>query len=176
MAQEDADVDERLMGDALPALTLESTAEPADLRELAADLLVLFLYPHATGLPEGPVPDWGLIPGARGCTAQSCSFRDHHDRLIGCGAQVAGLSVQTVNEQRAFATRMALRYPLISDPTLQLAAALGLPTFTAAGRTFYSRLTLIAREGRIVKVFYPVPAPERNAVDVAVWLEGTDGG
>jgi len=175
MPEEDADIAERLLRAELPALTLESTAEPADLRELAADLLVLFLYPHATGLPEAPVPDWDLIPGARGCTAQSCSFRDHHDRLIQLGAQVAGLSVQTVHEQRAFATRVALHYPLISDPTLQLAAALRLPTFTAAGRTFYRRLTLIARQGRIVKVFYPVPAPERNAADVAVWLEGTDG-
>lgn len=176
MPELDADVAERLLGAELPALTFESTTGPADLRELAGDLLVLFLYPHATGQPEPPVPDWDRIPGARGCTAQSCSFRDHHDRLIELGAQVAGLSVQTVDDQRAFATRVGLHYPLISDPTRQLAAALGLPTFTAWGRTFYRRLTLIAQGGRIEKVFYPVPAPERNAADVAAWLEGAGDG
>jgi peroxiredoxin len=161
---------ERVLGAALPALTLESTAGRVDLAELASDLLVLFVYPHATGLPDAPVPDWNLIPGARGCTAQACGFRDHHDRLGDLGAALAGLSAQTVVEQRAFAARVDLHYPLISDPTRQLAAVLGLPTFTAGGQTFYKRLTLIARNGRVVKVFCPVLDPERNAADVAAWL------
>jgi peroxiredoxin len=167
---------ERLVGAALPALTLESTAGRVDLAVLAADLLVLFVYPHATGLPDAPVPGWDLIPGARGCTAEACGFRDHHDRLRDLGAEVAGLSVQSVDEQRAFAARVGIHYPLISDPTRQLAAALGLPTFTAGSQTFYRRLTLIARGGRVVKVFCPVLEPERNAADVASWLESGDGG
>lgn len=92
---------ERLLGESLPALTLESTAGGVDLAELAADLLVLFVYPHATGLPDAPIPGWDLIPGARGCTAEACGFRDYHDGLRDLGATLAGLSVQTVVEQRA---------------------------------------------------------------------------
>jgi peroxiredoxin len=162
---------QHLVGAALPALSLESTAGRVVLAELAADLLVLFVYPHATGLPGAPVPGWDLIPGARGCTAQSCAFRDQHDRLAGLGATLAGLSVQEVDQQREFAYRVGLRFPLISDPGRQLAATLGLPTFTAKDRTFYKRLALIAGGGRILKVFYPVIQPERNAADVADWLE-----
>jgi len=160
-----------LLGATVPALTLESTAGRVDLAELAADLLILFVYPHATGLPDAPVPGWDLIPGARGCTVQACGFRDQHNRLRELEAVLAGLSVQTVEEQRAFAARVDLHYPLISDPTRQLAAALGLPTFTAGGQTFYGRLTFIARSGRVVKVFFPVLEPERNAADVAAWLD-----
>ena len=162
---------DHLLGAALPALTLESTTGPVDLAELGAHLLVLFVYPHATGLPEAPVPGWELIPGARGCTAQSCAFRDQHDRLTDLGAALAGLSVQTAEEQRQFAARVGLRYPLLSDPARRLAAPLALPTFTAGGRAFYRRLTLIARGQSVVKVFYPVCEPERNAADVVAWLE-----
>jgi peroxiredoxin len=161
-----------LIGTALPPLRLESTAGRVVLDGLAAGRLVLFIYPHATGLPDAPVPGWELIPGALGCTAQSCGFRDEHQALTGLGARLAGLSVQTVDEQRQFGARVGLRYPLISDPQRKLAAALGLPTFTTAGKTFYKRLTLIAAQGRVVKVFYPVLAPGRNAADVREWLEG----
>jgi peroxiredoxin len=98
--------------------------------------------------------------------------RRERDRIGALGATVAGLSVQTVDEQRRFAARVGLRFRLISDPELQLAATLGLPTFTAGERTFYRRLTLVAREGSVVKLFYPVPSPERNAADVLRWLRG----
>jgi peroxiredoxin len=162
---------DHLVGAAVPALRLDSTAGQVDLAELAADLLVLFIYPHATGLPDAPVPGWDQIPGARGCTSQSCAFRDEHDRLGELGAALAGLSVQTVEEQRSFAERIGVRYRLISDPDRQLAEVLTLPTFTVAERTFYKRLTLIAKEARIVKVFYPVDVPERNATDVIDWLQ-----
>lgn len=175
-AVEDDRTAERLVGAVVPALTLASTVGRVQLAQLAADLLVLFVYPHATGLPEPPVRGWDLIPGARGCTAQACGFRDHYEVLRDLGANLAGLSVQTVEEQRAFAGRVGLDYPLISDPRCQLAAALGLPTFTAGGRTFYGRLTLIGRAGRIAKVFGPVLKPERNAADVAEWLESANGG
>jgi peroxiredoxin len=153
----------------VPALALESTSSPVGLAELGATQLVLFVYPHATGLPDAPVPGWDLITGARGCTAQSCSFRDHHDGSPSSAQRLAGLGVQTINEQRQFAARVGLHYPLLSDPDCQLAAALGLPTFTASGRTFYERLTLIASKGRIV--LHPVAAPERKASDVVGWLE-----
>ena len=167
----DGRVGERLVGAAVPALTLNSTEGPVDLAELAADLLVLFVYPHATGLPDSPVPGWDLIPGARGCTAQACGFRDHHERLGRVGAEVAGLSVQTVEEQRAFASRLGIHYRLLSDPTRQSARVLGLPTFTADDQIFYRRLTIIGRNGRIVRVFSPVLEPEANAKEVVAWLE-----
>ena len=160
-----------LVGRELPRLELDSTECRVELRELAATRLVLFVYPHATGLPEPPVPGWDLIPGARGCTAQSCGFRDQHARLRELGAEVAGLSVQTVAEQRRFAARVGLPYRLISDPQLKLAAALGLPTFAAGGRTFYRRLALVAEGGSIVQVFDPVTAPADNAARVVGWLE-----
>jgi peroxiredoxin len=168
---EERGIDEALAGRPLPDLTLDSTPGPVRLRELGRGRLVLFVYPHATGLPDAPAPDWDLIPGARGCTAQSCAFRDEHARLTALGATVAGLSVQTVNEQRAFAARVGLPYRLVSDPELRLAAALALPRFEAGGRMFYERLTLLAEEARIVHVFHPVRDPERNATAVAAWLE-----
>lgn len=81
---------EHLVGAEVPPLTLESTAGRVNLADLAESLLVLFVYPHATGLPDAPVSTWDLIPGARGCTAQACGFRDHHGRLQELGAEVAG--------------------------------------------------------------------------------------
>lgn len=167
----DGGASERLVGAALPALTLESTGGPINLAEVGVGLLVLFVYPHATGLPDAPVSGWDLIPGARGCTAEACGFRDQYERLRDLGGEVAGLSIQTVEEQRAFAARVGLRYRLISDPSRQLASALGLPTFTADGQTFYRRLTLIGRGGRVIKVFSPILEPERNAEGVVAWLE-----
>jgi peroxiredoxin len=163
---------DHLVGATVPSLALESTAGPVDLDDYASELLVLFVYSHATGLPGAPVRGWDQIPGAHGCTEQSCSFRDRHDRLEQLGARVAGLSAQTVDEQREFAGRVGLRFPLLSDPDRRLAAALGLPTFTAEGRTFYRRLALIARRGLVIKVFFPVAEPERNAADIVNWLEG----
>ena len=160
-----------LVGPPLPRLTLDSTIGRVALHELASVRLVLFVYPHATGLPDAPVPGWERIPGAVGCTAQSCAFRDRHERFAEHGAALAGLSVQTAREQADFAARVKLAFPLLSDPELRLAGALGLPTFSAGGRTFYERLTLVAEEGHIVKVFHPVLPPERNPADVLAWLE-----
>jgi peroxiredoxin len=154
----------------IPALHLDSTAGPVNLADLAAGRLVLFIYPHATGLPDAPVPGWELIPGAVGCTAESCAFQDRHDRLSELGASLAGMSVQTVAEQREFASRVGLRYRLISDPRHQLAEALDLPRFTAGGRTFYRRLTIIVRRGRIEKTFYPITRPADHAEHVIRWL------
>jgi peroxiredoxin len=162
---------EQFVGRELPRLELATTRGPIDLRELGATRLVLFLYPHGTGLARPPVPDWDLIPGARGCTAQSCGFRDEYARLRELGTEVAGLSVQPVVEQGQFAARLGLPYRLISDPRLELAAVLGLPTFTAGGRTFYRRLALVVEGGVIVKVLDPVDAPECYAAEVVGWLE-----
>jgi peroxiredoxin len=162
---------DHLPGQAVPALTLPSTAgEPVDLAAAAGDTLVLFCYPM-TGRPgEDPPPGWDEIPGARGCTPQACAFRDHHDELAGLGARALGLSAQSQEEQLEAAGRLGLPYPLLSDPDLALAAAMGLPTFEAAGRRLYRRLTLVARAGRVAHVVYPVFPPDRNAAEVAAWL------
>jgi peroxiredoxin len=163
---------DHLEGAAVPALALPSTAgEEIDLSRAAAGTLVLYLYPR-TGRPGEPLPQgWDDIPGARGCTPQSCAFRDRFADLESLGADVLGLSAQTLADQVEFADRVGLPYPILSDPELELAAALRLPTFEVAGMRLYRRLTMVARDGRIEKVFYPVFPPDRNAADVVAWLE-----
>lgn len=164
---------DHLEGRAVPALALPSTSGgQVDLSEAAAEgTLVLYLYPR-TGRPGEALPEgWDDIPGARGCTPQSCAFRDHFSELDSLGADVLGLSAQLLADQIEFAERVGLPYPILSDPELALADALRLPTFGVAGMRLYRRLTLVAREGRIDKVFYPVFPPDRNAADVVAWLE-----
>jgi peroxiredoxin len=135
-------------------------------------LLVAFVYPR-TGTPGKPLPPgWDDIPGARGCTPQSCAFRDHHGALAALGATVVGISAMDAGEQAAFAEREQLPYELINDSSLRLRDALRLPTFETDGMTLYKRLTLVARDGRIEKVFYPVVPPDRNAAEVEAWLLG----
>jgi peroxiredoxin len=162
---------------AIPALALPSTSGgDVDLAAAARDLLVLYLYPR-TGRPGEPLPDgWDDIPGARGCTPQSCAFRDHYAELQSHGAAVLGLSAQPLTNQIEFAERVGLPYPVLSDPKLRLAEALALPTFEVAGMRLYRRLTLIARAGRIERTFYPVFPPDRNAADVVAWLGGSASG
>lgn len=132
--------------------------------------MVVYCYPR-TGKPdEDPPPGWNEIPGARGCTPQACAFRDHYRELEALGAQVFGLSAQSSEDQREAAGRLHLPYELLSDEELAFAAALRLPTFEAAGMRLIRRLTLIAREGVVEKVFYPVFPPDGNAGEVVEWL------
>jgi len=108
---------------------------------------------------------------ARGCTPQSCAFRDLHGELSALGVRVAGLSAQSLEDQEEFAERNHMPFPVISDPDLRLGSALELPTFEISGLTLYKRLTLVAEDARIVKVFYPVFPPDANAGDVLRWLQ-----
>ena len=141
-----------------------------DLAEAADGLLVVYVYPR-TGTPGEPSPEgWDQIPGARGCTPQSCAFRDHAADLAAEGAAVIGISAQSMEEQRGLAEREHIPYPLLSDPSLLLAGAMGLPTFEAAAMTLYKRLTFIAERRRIEHVIYPVFPPDRNAADVLAFL------
>jgi peroxiredoxin len=167
---------DHLEGEAIPRLSLPSTAgEAIEVAAAARDTLVLYCYPR-TGRPGEPLPvGWDEIPGARGCTPQSCAFRDHYAELERLGANVLGLSAQPLADQVEFAERVGLPYPILSDPGLELARTLRLPTFEVAGMRLYRRLTLIARAGTIVKVFYPVFPPDRNAGDVVAWLSGAPG-
>jgi peroxiredoxin len=163
---EDDGAADHLPGMAVPALRLDEV----DLAEAARGTLVAFVYPR-TGTPGELSPEgWDDIPGARGCTPQSCAFRDLHGELSALGAEVVGISAMDPSEQAAFAERERIPYPLLNDRELRLADALGLPTFEAAGMRLYKRLTLVARAGEIVKVFYPVFPPDRNAAEVAAWL------
>jgi peroxiredoxin len=131
---------------------------------------VVYCYP-LTGSPDQDLPArWDDIPGARGCTPQSCAFRDHHAELGELGARVFGLSTQDTSYQREAAERLALPFSLLSDEKLEFARALGLPTFEAEGMTLIKRLTLVAENGEIVRVFYPVFPPGRNAEEVVGWL------
>jgi peroxiredoxin len=150
----------------LPGMRLDGT----QLAELAGGTLVAFVYPR-TGTPGQPSPSgWDEIPGARGCTPQSCGFRDLHAEFEQLGAEVVGISAMDPAEQSAFAERERIPYPLLNDRELSLADSLGLPTFEVAGMRLYKRLTFVARAGEIVKAFYPVFPPDQNAADVAAWL------
>lgn len=170
---EDDGAADHLPDAAVPSIVLAATVgEPVDLAAAAAGegALVVYVYPQ-TGVPGRPLPaGWDRIPGARGCTPQSCAFRDSVRELASLGATVFGLSAQSLDEQRDFAEREHLPYPLLNDSDLQLAVEFGLPTFDATGTRCYRRLTFIARRGRIVKVFYPVFPPQDNAADVIAWL------
>jgi peroxiredoxin len=157
---------DHLRGAEVPSLVLDSSRGPIDLAELAAGRAVVYVYPR-TGRPDRPVPEgWNAIPGARGCTPQSCSFRDHAGELGELGARVAGLSAQPLVEQIEFAEREQMPFPIIADPERRLGLALDLPTFEFAGATLYKRVTLVLEAGRIARVFYPVFPPDRNAEDV----------
>ena len=134
--------------------------------------MVVFAYPR-TGEPGKPslVDDWDMIPGARGCTPQTCAFRDLHKVLIEAGAaRVFGLSTQDTAYQLEAAKRLHLPFPLLSDAKLALTRALRLPTMDVAGLTLIKRLALIIDDGSIAKVFYPVFPPDKNAAEVHAWL------
>lgn len=160
----------------VPELALASTQSgDADLADLARARLVAYVYPR-TGVPGQPLPaGWDDIPGARGCTPQSCAYRDSLAEFERLGATVVGVSAQTAVEQREFAAREHIPFPLLSDPDLRLAAALRLPTFEVESMTLYKRLTFVAEAGRIVKAFHPVFPPDRNAAEVLAWLAARDG-
>jgi peroxiredoxin len=134
--------------------------------------LVLFVYPKAGRPGIDPPPEWDAVPGARGCTPQSCAFRDHHAELVALGATVVGLSTQPTEEQKQFAADNHLPFTLVSDAELRFAESLDLPTFVFDEITLLKRITLIADDGVITKVFYPVFPPDRNPTDVIDWMRG----
>ena len=161
-----------LLGAKMPDIALAATdGTQASLARLPGRVVV-FAYPR-TGEPDKPslVDNWDMIPGARGCTPQSCAFRDLHKVLIEAGAaRVLGLSSQDTAYQREAATRLHLPFPLLSDAKLALTQALRLPTMEVAGLRLIKRLALVIDDGVVVQVFYPVFPPDRNAEDVHAWL------
>jgi peroxiredoxin len=161
-----------LTGMRLPSIALRATDwTDVNLSSLGGRTVV-YSYPR-TGRPGVLNPEgWDLIPGARGCTPQTCAFRDHFDELKALGAaHLFGLSNQDTAYQREAAVRLRLPFPILSDEHFELASAIGLPTFEIQGMTLLKRLTLVIRDGIIEHVFYPVFPPDRNAGDVLAWLK-----
>ncbi|HEV8639314.1 MAG TPA: peroxiredoxin [Chloroflexota bacterium] len=173
-APQDDGATKHLPGAKLPSVPLAATdGSTVDLSTLRGRTVV-YAYPR-TGRPGIANPDgWDMIPGARGCTPQSCAFRDHFARLKGLGIDhLFGLSTQDTAYQQEVAERLRLPFALLSDEHLELARALKLPTFEAGGTTLLKRFTLIVGNGTIEHVFYPVFPPDRNASDVVAWLSAT---
>jgi peroxiredoxin len=161
-----------LLGMRIPAISLPATDSSAVNLALLKGRAVVYTYPR-TGRPGIPNPEgWDLIPGARGCTPQTCAFRDHFTELKNAGADhVYGLSTQSPAYQREMAERLHLPFAILSDDHLNLTKAMRLPTFEASGMTLLKRLTLVIQNGLVVHVFYPVFPPDRNAGEVLAWLK-----
>ncbi|MEM8877954.1 MAG: peroxiredoxin [Pseudomonadota bacterium] len=172
-APEDDGAAQHLPGTRLPDMDLPATdGRMVDLSALAGRT-VLYIYPM-TGQPGTALPDgWDEIPGARGCTPQSCAFRDHFGELKAAGAtHVFGLSTQETGYQQEAADRLHLPFLLLSDARHDLGEALAIPEFSADGMRLYKRMALIIDDGVITHCFYPVFPPDRNAGDVLEWLTG----
>lgn len=166
---------DHLLGARMASASLEATdGGRVDLSAIRGRVVV-YAYPR-TGRPGVDNPEgWDMIPGARGCTPQSCSFRDHFAELKALGVDhLFGLSTQDSDYQREAAERLHLPFAILSDERLTLARAMALPTFVADGMTLLKRLTLVIQDGVVERVFYPVFPPDRNARDVIEWLsQGT---
>lgn len=175
-APEDDGAAAHLTGAKVPDISFAATDGSAVSLALLPGRTVVYVYP-LTGRPGAALPDgWDEIPGARGCTPQSCAFRDHYGALLASGAdRVFGLSTQDTDYQREAADRLHLPYPLLSDAALRLTTALRLPVMLISGNTLLKRMALIIDDGVIVRAFYPVFPPDRNAADVLEWLRALRG-
>lgn len=171
-APEDDGAADHLPGMRLPSLELKATDGAGVDLSAQPGLMVIYVFPR-TGRPGQPLPTgWDHIPGARGCTPQSCAFRDHYGELAGQGVSALyGLSTQDTAYQREARDRLHLPFELLSDENLDFAKALRLPLFEVDGMTLIRRMTLIVQDGRIEHVFYPVFPPDRNAEEVLAWLK-----
>ena len=163
-----------LAGMKLPDLALPATDGNAVNLSKLKGRSVVYIYPR-TGVPGVDAPaGWDQIPGARGCTPQSCCFRDHFGELKRLGvAQLYGLSTQDTAYQREAASRLHLPFAILSDEKLALTKALRLSTFTAAGMTLLKRMALVIVDGVIAKAVYPVFPPDKNAEEVIAWLQAS---
>jgi peroxiredoxin len=162
-----------LTGMALPDVELPSTENRrVNLSKVSAPRIVIYAYPM-TGRPDRQLPQgWDDIPGARGCTPETCGFRDHHKDLAKLHAEVFGVSTQDTAYQQEMVKRLEVPFEVLSDEQMAFARALKLPTFTVEGMTLLKRLTIVARSGRIERVFYPVFPPDKHAEEVIAWLKG----
>jgi peroxiredoxin len=166
---------DHLRGSSVPDVALPATdGRRVSLASMGEKRLVVYAYPR-TGRPGEPplVEHWDAIPGARGCTLETCGFRDHHDELRALGVEVFGISTQDTAYQRELVSRLHLPFPILSDADLELTRAWRLPVFEVGGQTLLRRLTFVLRDGLVEHVWYPVFPPDRHAQDVAGWLAKT---
>jgi len=163
---------DHLPGMEVPGISLSSTnTRMVDLKTESQTPTVIFFYPR-TGEPSKPAPaDWDLIPGARGCTPQSCGFRDIYSEFKALGFKVFGASSQTTEYQKEFVSRNHIPFEILSDVDFQLTEVLGLPSFSFGGTKLIKRLALVLDKGHIEKVFYPVFPPNENAGSVLRWIK-----
>jgi peroxiredoxin len=166
-----------LQGMAMPDLELPSTANRrVNLSTVSAPRVVVYCYPM-TGQPGKALPEgWDDIPGARGCTPETCGFRDHHKDLATLHAEVFGVSTQSTAYQQEMVKRLEVPFEVLSDEHFAFTKALRLPTFTVEGMTLMKRLTLVVRRHRIEHVFYPVFPPDKHADEVIAWLRANPVG
>ena len=162
---------DHLLGSPLPDLSLVSTSDHHINLRRRPGLTVLYAYP-LTARPGTPLPSgWDEIPGARGCTPESCAFRDHHTEIRQLGAEIFGLSTQSTDYQREVRERLHLPFHLLSDEAFTFTDALSLPTFTAGSMRLLRRVTVISDYGVIKRVFYPIFPPDRHPADVVSYLK-----
>lgn len=163
---------DHLIAERLPDLSLPSTGDQALNPSTLPGRIVVYVYPM-TGRPGVALPEgWDAIPGARGCTPESCGFRDHYAELQAAGVStIVGVSSQPTDYQQEVIERLRLPYRLLSDGDFAWAECLRLPTFLAEGKRFHTRLTMIVKEGVIEHVIYPVFPPDTHAAEVLTWLE-----
>ena len=141
------------------------------LRRKESFRLILYFYPM-TGRPDKPLPDnWNEIPGARGCTLENCSFRDHYEDLIKLNALPIGITSQSIEDIKEMIQRLNITYDILSDYKLSLVYSLKLPTFSIEKKTYIKRLTLIVNNSKITKVFYPIFPPDKHIFEVLNWLK-----
>jgi peroxiredoxin len=162
---------DHLVGMAIPSIPLAGTRNHmVILANVPAPRTVVYAYPR-TGEPDKePPPGWNDIPGARGCTPQSCSMRDHYKQMKALGAEVFGLSTQTTGYQKEMVNRLHLPFEVLSDSNFAFTKSLRLPTFSIAGMTLIKRLTLVIKDKKIEKVFYPIFPPDQHGAQVVAWL------
>jgi len=163
---------DHLRGSRVPDVTLPATdGRRVNLASISGKRIVVYAYPR-TGRPDEPplVDEWDSIPGARGCTPETCGFRDQHAELRAAGADVFGLSTQDTAYQKELVTRLSLPFAILSDARLELTRAWNLPRFEAAGQILLRRLTLVIKDGEVEHVWYPVFPPDRHADEVLAWL------
>jgi peroxiredoxin len=173
-APQDDGATRHLRGARVPDIELPATDSSVVSLSRLAGRTVVYVYPR-TGKPGQAMLDgWDAIPGARGCTPQSCGFRDHFAELTRLGvAQLFGLSTQDSAYQREVVERLHLPFPILSDEQLKLTRALQLPTFTTAGMTLLKRMAWVIDDGVITHVFYPVFPPDQSAQQVIDWLQAS---
>lgn len=170
---EDDGACDHLPGSRLPSMALTSTSGMSVDLSAQPGWMVLYFYPM-TGNPERPpMLGWNKIAGARGCTTECCAFRDRHPEIQRFGAQIYGVSSQSLEEQQETAERLHLPFELLNDSNLALAGALRLPTFEYDFARYTKRTTLVLKDGVIRKIYYPVFPPHLNPTNVIEWLKTT---